>query len=216
MAATLTSIMAAYLIGAVPFGLLIARLYGIKDIRQVGSGNIGATNVYRTAGPGAAVWVFLLDIGKGVVAVLLARWLAPNWWPQDVFLLSVVMAAVIGHIFPVYLRFRGGKGVNTALGGLIMVMPVEILVCLVMFLIMTALFRYISLGSITAAVSLPAVLLVERFLLKQGVPDVYLVFGIALAILVILAHIKNIGRLLAGTENRFQLSSTSTKADSDV
>jgi len=208
--------MAAYLIGAVPFGLLIARLYGIKDIRQVGSGNIGATNVYRTAGPGAAVWVFLLDIGKGVVAVLLARWLAPNWWPQDVFLLSVVMAAVIGHIFPVYLRFRGGKGVNTALGGLIMVMPVEILVCLVMFLIMTALFRYISLGSITAAVSLPAVLLVERFLLKQGVPDVYLVFGIALAILVILAHIKNIGRLLAGTENRFQLSSTSTKADSDV
>jgi len=216
MAATLTSIIAAYLIGAVPFGLLIARLYGIKDIRQVGSGNTGATNVYRTAGPGAAVWVFLLDIGKGVVAVLLARWLAPNWWPQDVFLLSVVMAAVIGHIFPVYLRFRGGKGVNTALGGLIMVMPVEILVCLVMFLIMTALFRYISLGSITAAVSLPAVLLVERFLLKQGVPDVYLVFGIALAILVILAHIKNIGRLLAGTENRFQLSSTSTKADSDV
>ncbi len=206
--------MVAYLIGAVPFGLLIARLYGVKDIRKVGSGNTGATNVYRTAGSRAAVWVFLLDIGKGIVAVLLARQLSPNWWPQDVFLTVVVMAAVVGHIFPVYLRFKGGKGVNTALGGLVMVMPVEILICVAVFLIMTVLFRYISLGSISAAVALPTALLVERYFLNQEVTDVYLVFGIVLALLVILTHIKNIGRLIAGTENRFCFSPTANKADS--
>ncbi len=216
MAATLTSIIVAYLIGAVPFGLLIARLYGVKDIRKVGSGNTGATNVYRIAGPRAAAWVFLLDICKGVVAVLLARLISPTWWPQDVFLLAVVLAAVIGHVFPVYLRFKGGKGVNTAMGGLLVVMTVEILVCVVVFLIMTVLFRYISLGSISAAVTLPTVLLVERFLMHQAVPDVNLYFGIVLALLVILTHFKNIGRLIAGTENRFELSPSTNKADSHV
>jgi len=216
MATTLTSLLVAYLIGAVPFGLLIARLYGVKDIRQVGSGNTGATNVYRTAGPRAAAWVFLLDIGKGVAAVLIARLFSPDWWPQDVFLMSVVFATVLGHVFPIYLRFKGGKGVNTALGGLLMLMPVEILVCLAVFVIMTFLFRYISLGSISAAVCLPAVLLIERFLMHRQVPDVYLYFSILLSVLVILTHIKNIGRLIAGTENRFHLSTASPKGDSHV
>jgi glycerol-3-phosphate acyltransferase PlsY len=214
MATTFISILASYLIGAVPFGLIVARLYGIKDIRQVGSGNIGATNVYRSAGPGAAAWVFLLDIGKGALPVLVARWLTPGWWPTELFLMAVVLAAVVGHIFPVYLRFRGGKGVNTALGGLLVVMPVEILVCLVVFLIMVALFRYISLGSISAAVCLPAVLLIEKHAMGHAVPDVHLYFGILLGLLVILTHLKNIGRLIAGTENRFHLSPASNKADS--
>jgi len=216
MAATLTSILVAYLIGAVPFGLLVARLYGVPDIRKVGSGNTGATNVYRTAGPGAAAWVFLLDIGKGVVAVLIARLLSPHWWPQDVFLLAVVLAAVLGHVFPVYLRFKGGKGVNTALGGLLMVMTVEILICVAAFIIMTALFRYISLGSITAAICLPVVLLLERFAMGRPVPDVYIYFGAVLGVLVILTHIKNIGRLISGTESRFHLSPASSKGESHV
>ena len=214
MATTLISILVAYLIGAVPFGLLVARWYGVEDIRKVGSGNTGATNVYRTAGPKAAAWVFLLDIGKGALPVVAARWLAPEWWPQEVFLMAVVMAAVLGHIFPAYLKFKGGKGVNTALGGLLVVMPIQILICLVVFLIMTALFRYISLGSISAAVCLPAVLLIQRFGLNRPVPDVYLYFGIALALLVMLTHLENIGRLITGTENRFHLSSSSGKADS--
>ncbi|MCP4686344.1 MAG: glycerol-3-phosphate 1-O-acyltransferase PlsY, partial [bacterium] len=201
MAATLILVLVAYLIGAVPFGLLVARFYGVPDIRKVGSGNTGATNVYRTSGPGAAAWVFLLDIGKGVLPVLLARQLSPGWWPQDVFLLAVAMAAVIGHIFPVYLKFRGGKGVNTALGGLLVIMPLEMLGCLVVFAIMTALFRYISLGSISAALCLPATLLGEHYLLdNRQVPEVYLYFGTAVALLVILTHVRNIGRLIAGTE----------------
>jgi glycerol-3-phosphate acyltransferase PlsY len=107
-------ILLAYLLGGIPFGLFIARAYGIKDIRNHGSGNIGATNVLRAAGPKAAIWVYILDIGKGIVAVLIARIVDQAFLPRDTFLVITALAAVFGHVFPVYLAFKGGKGVNTA------------------------------------------------------------------------------------------------------
>ena len=116
MLTALTAILIAYLVGAIPFGLVVARIFGVRDIRQVGSGNIGATNVLRTLGMRAAVWVFLLDIGKGAVPVLLAGSVSQSAIRPDLFLVLVGLAAVLGHVLPVYLGFRGGKGVATAFG----------------------------------------------------------------------------------------------------
>ncbi|HVP07382.1 MAG TPA: glycerol-3-phosphate 1-O-acyltransferase PlsY, partial [Candidatus Acidoferrum sp.] len=155
MMATILPIVVAYLLGAIPFGLIIARLYGVHDVRQSGSGNIGATNVWRVAGPRAAAWVYLLDIGKGAAAVAIARFVHQDTIQRDLFLVFCAMAAVLGHVFPVYLRFRGGKGVNTGLGVMLSLLPLETLISVAVFVIIVALSKFISLGSIIAAVCLP-------------------------------------------------------------
>lgn len=196
----------AYLLGAIPFGLLVARWFGISDIRSHGSGNIGATNVWRVAGPKAAVWVYALDIGKGVVAVLIARAVTQSWLPRDTFLVLTALAAVLGHVFPVYMRFRGGKGVNTGLGVIATLLPLEALICLVVFVIVVAFSRYISLGSIIGSISLASVVGIERQLLDRQIAVIYLYLTIVLALLVIATHWKNIGRILNGTENHFSFS----------
>lgn len=202
--------LSCYLLGAVPFGLLVARAFGIEDIRKLGSGNIGATNVWRIAGAKAAIWVFIFDIGKGVLAVLMGK-LAINDFEitsisSELFLANCGFAAVVGHMFPVYLKFKGGKGVNTALGVLVTLLPLQTLISFAAFVITLLLSRYVSLGSIIASLTLCAVLLIERYGLNQSVSSVYLVMTIALALLVIIAHRKNISRLLAGTESRFSFS----------
>jgi acyl phosphate:glycerol-3-phosphate acyltransferase len=203
----------AYLLGGIPFGLLVARAYGMPDIRRHGSGNIGATNVWRVVGRKAAIWVYLLDIGKGVAAVLLAKMIEQTLLPQDTFLVLVAAAAVCGHVFSPYLGFRGGKGVNTGLGVMLVLLPLELLIGFVVFMVVVAISRYISLGSIAGAATLPAVILLERELLGKTVAPIYLYLAILLAILVVYTHRKNIGRLVTGTESRFSLSSKGGKPE---
>ncbi len=204
---SLWPILFAYLLGAVPFGLLVARIFGIRDIRALGSGNIGATNVWRIAGAKAAVWVYLLDIGKGVLAVLVARMVPQEIMPRELFLTVCGLAAMLGHVFPVYLRFKGGKGVNTGLGVMITLLPLETVVALLVFVIVVALSRFISLGSILAAVILFATVLVERLYLHREISLVYLYLSLATAAIVLWTHRSNLKRLANGTENRFSLSS---------
>jgi glycerol-3-phosphate acyltransferase PlsY len=200
----------AYLLGSIPFGLLLGRLGG-KDVREHGSGNIGATNVWRVLGPKWGGATFLLDAGKGFAAVRLAENIAwariPKPVPEDYLAYTAVFAAlacIVGHSFPVWLRFKGGKGVATSLGVLLAVMPpLATTVVLTVWVIVFGLSRYVSLAAITAALSLP--LTVGALLFFQELQGrVYLTFACAAAFLVVRRHRENIKRLFAGTESRFK------------
>jgi glycerol-3-phosphate acyltransferase PlsY len=188
----------SYLLGALPFGFLLVKVLRGVDLRTVGSGNLGATNAARVLGAGWFAVVFLLDFLKGFVpAYLLARWAAHSFdAPAEIGLLYGA-AAVVGHIFPVYLGFRGGKGVATAGGMVTGVAPAAAGVAALAFFAVFLPFRYVSLGSISAAVALPvAYLLLEGGPVLRATPLVLL----ALALLVVVKHRTNIRRLLAGTE----------------
>lgn len=190
----------AYLLGAIPFGYLIYRARSGRDIRGEGSGNIGATNVMRRAGPAAGIATLLLDAGKGYLAVWFA-WRLTGGAPWVIGAAGV--AALLGHTFPVYLRFRGGKGVATGLGVFAALAPRSILLAVAVFAVILLIFRYVSLGSIAAAAAFPVLAL----LLDSPQPPV--VFGaIACSALIIVKHASNIRRLLAGTENRLQIRKT--------
>jgi len=182
----------AYLLGAIPFGLLLTRRAGLGDLRQIGSGNIGATNVLRTGHKRLAALTLLLDGGKGAAAVLLARSLAPDDLGRD---LAVIAggAAVIGHLFPVWLRFRGGKGMATGLGvWLALAWPVGLAACAT-WLAVAALTRYSSLASLIAIGAAP----VYALALADGQRAQ---LGLLLAVLIILRHHTNIRRLVTGRE----------------
>ena len=199
----------AYLLGSIPFGLLVGRLRGM-DIRKHGSGNIGATNVWRTLGPRWGLLTFLLDASKGLAAVCLARELAMHLVtlpvPDEYLAYAESFAAlscILGHSFPVWLRFRGGKGVATSLGVLLGIMPpFATAVVFGVWLLVFAISRYVSLASIVAALSLPTTLAILYYLGWLDSP-VTLAFSCAAAFLVIRRHRDNIKRLIAGTENRF-------------
>jgi len=199
-------VVVAYLIGGIPFGWVVARAYGISDIRSQGSGNIGATNVWRVAGAKAAIWVYIGDIGKGVLAVLMARSVNQELISRDLFLVICALAAVIGHVFPVYLRFRGGKGVNTGLGVMLSLLPWHTLTALAAFIITVAISRYISLGSIVAGICLFTETLVDKLFWTTGRAAIYLVMAGALMVIIIWTHRSNLMRIAAGTENRFSLA----------
>jgi acyl phosphate:glycerol-3-phosphate acyltransferase len=190
----------AYLLGAIPFGYVIYRLRYGKDIRAEGSGNIGATNVTRSAGPIAGVATLLLDFAKGYAAVLAAGWLTDN----DPWVVAIAaLAAVLGHVFPVYLRFRGGKGVATAVGVFLGLAPRPLLLAVILFVLLFAVFRYVSLGSILGAASMPL------WMLLLGAPSrPVLGSAFVIALLVIARHYSNIQRLLAGTEHRLNFKRT--------
>ncbi len=182
---------AAYLIGAIPFGVVIARVLGLGDLRQIGSGNIGATNVMRTGNKLAGVLTFLLDAGKAALAALVA-WTA---FGADAGQIAALMAFV-GHLYPVYLRFRGGKGVATFIGiALALAWPVGLTVCLIWALVFKV-SRYSSLAALVASSVSPVLLLV------WGYPGLLGLF-IALTAMIFLKHDQNIRRLLSGTESRF-------------
>src|SRR6516165_1620130 len=182
-----------YLLGSIPFGLLVARLAGLGDIRQIGSGNIGATNVLRTGSRSAAALTLLLDLAKGFAAVVIAA-----GWGKDAMLLAAG-GAIIGHMFPIWLGFRGGKGVATALGVVMaLAWPVALAAALV-WLATTLLFRFSSLAALVAALVGAAL---APFLADPMTATV--IAGIAL--LIILRHHANIRRLLAGTESRISLT----------
>ncbi|WP_051231673.1 glycerol-3-phosphate 1-O-acyltransferase PlsY [Kaistia adipata] len=189
-ALALAALVLGYLFGSIPFGLLLTRSAGLGDIRSIGSGNIGATNVLRTGNKKLAAATLLGDALKGTAAVLLAGWL---WGPQAAIVAG--LGAFLGHIFPVWLRFRGGKGVATYLGVLIgLAWPVAILFAIV-WLAMAYLTRYSSLSALTASVAAPLAFL------GLGQYDKAILF-IILALLLFLKHRPNIARLLSGTESR--------------
>jgi glycerol-3-phosphate acyltransferase PlsY len=189
----------SYLLGSIPFGLLAAKLEGL-DIREHGSGNIGATNVVRVLGWKYGYPVFVADALKGLVAVRLAIFLATKEG-LSISLLGVIaaVAAILGHSFPVWLRFRGGKGVATSGGAVFGLMPTSALVAGAVWIVTFFLFRYVSVASMVAAVSLPLSLL----LISYPPNLVLIVFSILVTALVILRHRSNIKRLLQGLEPRF-------------
>lgn len=184
-----------YLLGSVPFGYLLVRIFHGEDIRQTGSGNIGATNVSRTS-LALGIVTLLLDAAKGLVAVLLARFL----FPGNMLAIGVAaLFAVVGHVFPVWLKFRGGKGVATGLGSFILLAPKSVVICIAIFLALVALFRYVSLASMTAVALLPVLI----FVLTPRMPQLALVALLA-ALLILVQHRGNMGRLLSGVEPRFR------------
>jgi len=203
----LISIPIAYLLGSIPFGYLLVRIFRNEDIRASGSGNIGATNVARSGAKGLGFATLLLDLGKGVVAVIAAFLLAKHFGFDRLHAFDLAMgaaiAAVLGHVFPIWLRFRGGKGVATALGVFLVLSPILALCILAIFIVVMALTRYVSLASILASASVP--LLALHF--AHSMSPIVLFGFLLIPLLVIAKHHANIRRLLAGTENRFSLRS---------
>src|SRR5205085_5259458 len=197
-------IIIAYLLGSIPFGYLIVRQKLGDDIRQSGSGGTGATNVSRLAGKTAGVITLLLDACKGTLAVLLAKMLLTGPPPLvDRLVAAAGIAVIVGHIFPVWLKFRGGKGVATGVGVFLILAPVALLCAGVLFVAIVALTRFVSLGSITAATALPVCVWLQSMFVEP-VADLgpLLTAAILGALLIIFAHRGNIGRLARGTESR--------------
>lgn len=191
-------VLGAYLLGAIPFSFLLVRLRGL-DIRTVGSGNVGATNALRAAGKAVGVLALMLDAAKGVAAVLLARRIGA---PAEI-VAAAAAAAVLGHMFPVFLGFRGGKGVATAGGALGSLEPIVFLATLAIFVLVVLLWRYVSLGSILAVLGFPALLwLFSRAGWIAPAPGPLLLGSTAIALLIVLRHQSNIRRLLDGSEHR--------------
>ena len=193
----------AYLLGSVPTGYLLVRFFRHEDIRSVGSGNIGATNVLRSGGKGLGAATFLLDMLKGALAVGLAAWLGPQFAtavpPRDIEALAAVVA-VFGHMFPVWLGFRGGKGVATGFGVFLVAAPWAALAAISVFIVILLLTRYVSLASILGAASFP---IFAWFLVRGDKPAAFVAAQIIVALLIILKHHQNIRRLASGTESRF-------------
>jgi glycerol-3-phosphate acyltransferase PlsY len=183
----------AYLLGSVPTGLLLGKAYGV-DVRKEGSGNIGATNLYRTVGRKVGVLTLIGDCLKGLIPVLVVQFSSQ---PAD-YAAWVGLAAFCGHVFSVFLRFKGGKGVATALGVFLALAPLAVGIALAVFVALMLIWRYVSLGSIAAAAAMPLVvmLLPGDTVLKS--------VTVIIAVVVIAKHHENIGRLLAGTESRFK------------
>jgi acyl phosphate:glycerol-3-phosphate acyltransferase len=208
--ATLLSIpAAAYLLGSMPFGLLLGRLFGAADVRKAGSGNIGATNVARVAGPLAGILTLLLDAGKGALAVLLAARLTND---SALWMMIAGLCALVGHCFPIWLGFRGGKGVATAAGVFLVLCPPAFLGAVVLFILVVLYWRFVSLASISAAAAMP--LLIYFFWAPHHAPPHAVTFGsLAAALLIVYKHDANIQRLVQGDEPKFSFRKKPNKED---
>jgi glycerol-3-phosphate acyltransferase PlsY len=198
-------LVSSYLLGSIPFGYLAGRLGGI-DIRQAGSGNVGATNVVRVLGKRYGYPVFALDFLKGFGAVKISMLIAPGrppeWNSPEIFGILAALSSVLGHLYPPWLKFKGGKGVATSAGALLALTPVATLIGVAIWIIVFWLTRYVSLASITAAVVLPVVILVVSSQdQNKGRPLVY--SSACVAAVVIWRHRSNLSRLMRGTEPRF-------------
>lgn len=199
-------IIVAYLIGSVSNAVWVSKRFFRMDIREHGSGNAGATNTFRVLGPRAGTFVMIMDMLKGILAVKLAflipYYAAPEHLSQLInFQIGLGLAAVVGHIFPVWAEFRGGKGIATLFGMVLAIQPLVALCCVGVFLLMLFLTRYVSLSSILASIAFPVLLI---FIFREQ-ELYYKLFAIAIALMVILTHQKNIGRLLNGSENKVPL-----------
>lgn len=193
---------ASYLLGSIPFGYLLVRIFHGEDVRQSGSGNIGATNVSRKS-PMLGVFTLLLDALKGAAPVMLAHFLSGRMDTGATLYSAMSLAAffaVAGHMFPIWLRFRGGKGVATGLGSFLLIAPKAVLLAAGIFLVVVLAFRYVSMASIIAVAAFP----VLAWLLREYGGDWWALAFMSLAsLLIVVRHRHNIRRLLAGTENRF-------------
>ena len=196
----------SYLLGSIPFALLIGKYYGV-DIRKVGSGNVGATNVTRAVGKWAGRFCFACDFAKGALPVACCQWFLarePIWLPA-----AAGAAAILGHIFPVFLKFKGGKGISTAAGAIFAIAPWPLLAALAVWVVVFELSGFVSLGSIAAAAALPIFAFVFA---RHGIGSLLarnrwmLLFFLAAAVLAIWRHRSNIRRLLDGTEASFKKS----------
>ncbi len=194
----------AYLLGSIPTAVWVSKYYFGIDIRNYGSGNAGATNTFRVLGKKAGSLVFLIDLIKGYIAVDLAYFIAHYQESNQAltnFQVGLGICAVIGHIFPIWADFRGGKGIATLFGMIIAIQPMVACVLIVVFAIILFTTRYVSLSSIIASIAFPVLIL---FIFKE--PEVmYRVFAIAVAFMVVLTHHKNINRLIAGNESKVPL-----------
>jgi len=188
--ASALALVLAYLLGSIPFSYIVARLKGI-DVRTVGSGNVGATNVMRSAGRAAGLSAFVLDFAKGSAAT----WLALRLAGPDVAAAAAVVA-VLGHMFPVWLSFKGGKGVATGAGAFLPIIPIPAIAGLLTFAVVAGLTRYASIGSMAGASALPIVAVLMR------APGAYVAAATAAAVLIIAKHRANLARIAAGTERR--------------
>ena len=186
------AIVAAYLIGSIPFALILARRYGGADLRLVGSGNLGAANVLRASGVTAGVIVALLDMAKGAASV----WIAEQVGPGPLVPAAAGLAAIVGHVYPVWLRFRGGKGVATACGVFSMLTPLALAPALAIFAVAVWLTKYISLGSVLASIALPPL----AYMLGSSAPAV--IAASAASLIIVFRHRGNVGRMRTGTERR--------------
>jgi glycerol-3-phosphate acyltransferase PlsY len=222
----LSVIAIAYLLGSIPFGYLIVRAKQGTDVRQTGSGGTGATNVSRRAGKAAGVITLVLDALKGAAAVAIAKVILglpvlvsgyagsrvqalsahtglnlqdPNWWVA-----AAAIAVIVGHIFPVWLGFRGGKGVATGVGVFLVLAPTAVALAGAIFLVIVLATRYVSLGSIVAVATIPLFVLLQNLIRPSGEFASMMTAATAGAALIIFAHRENIGRLIQGTESRFK------------
>lgn len=197
-------IVVAYLIGSIPTAVWVSKYFFGIDIREYGSGNAGATNTFRVLGKGWGTFVMVVDILKGVLAsflYLLLPYYLTNEWDRTNLMVGLGLAAVAGHIFPIWAGFKGGKGVATVFGMVLAIQP-QVALCVVgVFLIVLYLTRFVSLSSILASLALPILILVI-----YNEPEIlYRIFAIVVALLVIVTHQKNIGRLLAGNESKARI-----------
>src|SRR5215510_11569325 len=199
---TVAVLLISYLLGSIPFGYLAGRLAG-TDIRHAGSGNVGATNVVRVLGKGYGYPVFALDVLKGFAAVKISMLMASGrpqeWNSPEIFGILAAISSVLGHLYPPWLKFKGGKGVATSAGALLALTPVATLIGVAIWIIVFWLTGYVSLASVIAAVVLPIVILVLSW--HQNKPLVY--FSACVAAVVVWRHRSNLSRLIRGTESRF-------------
>jgi len=184
-----------YLLGSVPTGLLLAKFFSKVDPRKTGSGNIGATNIFRTAGKGLGILTLAGDVLKGMIPIGIAIQLGIS----DLWLAAVGLSTFLGHIFPIFLGFRGGKGVATALGVYLVISPIAVLIEFLLFAGLVWKWRYISLGSICCATTIP--ILIAFF---RSDSQAYFILSVIIAALILYRHQENIVRLLQGTENKWK------------
>src|SRR3990170_3767213 len=186
-------IITAYLIGSIPTGIVVAKILGAPDPRAVGSGNIGATNVGRAAGKAAGIITLVGDVLKGFLIILLAFYIFGNS-PKEISIAGI--AVFLGHLFPVFLKFKGGKGVATTLGVFLAIGPFQAILALILFIIIVAIFKYVSVASMIASVSIPLLLNLSP------ATSPYIPLAVIISVLIILKHSDNIKRLIQGTENK--------------
>ncbi|MFK5922480.1 MAG: glycerol-3-phosphate 1-O-acyltransferase PlsY [Verrucomicrobiota bacterium] len=203
-------ILTGYLIGSIPFGFLAGKLRGI-DIREHGSGNIGATNVLRTLGKGIGIPVLILDVLKGLLPVLIAQ----HFSEQSLIHILTAFATIMGHNYTLWLRFKGGKGIATSAGALIPLIPLPLLIAVAIWLILFFTTRYVSVASIGAALAIPIVTIVQQATQNEwNVPLIS--FTVLLALLATWKHRSNIRKLCNGTENRFTPKSKKPQPQADA